>query len=320
MVALNQMTIVSGILLAYLVNWGLAHLGAEGWRWMFAVAAIPSAFFLVALFFVPESPRWLIERNREGEALDVLTHVNPPEEADREAAAIREAVAQESGTLGELFQPGLRHAFYLGLALAVLQQWVGINVLYFYGSEILTPIAGASKTVAIGLNVWLGVVNFLVTIISLVVIDKLGRRPLLIGSAACLGLGLFALAGTFHMDHPPLWLVLGCMLLCAGSFAIGLGPVVWVMLAEIYPNRIRGLAMGLATAALWVGCTSLTFTLPLIRHAVGLPITFSIYGVMNFVMVAVVWFFAPETKGRTLEEIEQFWKHSAEKSAVLDEV
>jgi SP family arabinose:H+ symporter-like MFS transporter len=318
MVALNQMTIVSGILLAYLVNWGLAHLGAEGWRWMFAVAAIPSAFFLVALFFVPESPRWLIERGHEDEALDVLTRVNPPEDADREAASIREAVAQESGTLGELLQPGLRHAFWLGLALAVLQQWVGINVLYFYGSEILEQYAGLSKTVAIGLNVWLGVVNFLMTIVSLAIIDRLGRRPLLIGSAACLGLGLFALAGTFGMAHPPLWLVLGCMLFCAGSFAIGLGPVVWVMLAEIYPNRIRGIAMGLATAALWVGCTSLTFSLPLIRQALGLPITFSIYAVMNLIMVAVVWFFAPETKGRTLEQIEEFWKHSAAKGAIDD--
>jgi SP family arabinose:H+ symporter-like MFS transporter len=320
MVALNQMTIVSGILLAYLVNWGLSYLGAESWRWMFAVAAIPSAFFLVALFFVPESPRWLIERDRDREALDVLTCVNLPDKAERETAAIRKAVAEESGTFGELLRPGLRRAFWLGIALAVLQQWVGINALYFYGAEIIKTHANQPDTAAIGWNVLLGVVNFLLTIVSLAVIDRLGRRPLLIGSAVCLGLGWIALAGVFQLANPPLALVLACMLFCAGSFAVGLGPVVWVMLAEIYPNRVRGLAMGLATVALWLACTALTFSFPTIAASFGPSATFLIYAAMNAVMVGVVVAFAPETKGHTLEEIEQFWKHGPVKVGALDEV
>jgi SP family arabinose:H+ symporter-like MFS transporter len=309
LVALNQMAIVSGILLAYLVNWGLSFQEGESWRWMFAVAAIPSLFFFVALFFVPESPRWLIEHGLEGEAIRVLNRVNPPDDAEREAAAIQSAVEQESGTLAELFGPGLRLALGLGLGLAVLQQWTGINTIYFYGSVIFKQMVGVqSDSAAIGWNVLLGLVNLLATIVALFVIDRVGRRRLLIGSALGLGVGMLALAVAFRLSPPPPALVLGSMLFCAASFAVGLGPAVWVMLSEIYPNRIRGRAMGLATVALWTACTALTLTFLSLTTRLGASGTFLIYAALNGLMVAIVWHFAPETKGRTLEEIETYWK------------
>lgn len=309
LVSLNQMAIVTGILLAYLVNWGLSSAGPESWRWMFAVAAVPSLLFLIALFFVPESPRWLTENGREEEARHVLSRVSNAAQAEVQLTAIRKSISEESGTLAELFQPGYRRALWLAVALAVLQQWTGINTVLFYGSIIMKEqVGGHSESAAIGANVLVGLVNFGCTIIAIWLIDKLGRKPLLIFSAAGMAIAHGGLAWAFLQNPRPGMVIVGLMLLCAASFAIGLGPGVWVVLSEIFPTRIRGRAMSIATVALWIACVILTFTYLSLASALGPSGAFSIYGVMCLLTIWIVVRFTPETKGRTLEEIEQIWK------------
>jgi SP family arabinose:H+ symporter-like MFS transporter len=311
LVALNQMAIVSGILLAYFVNWALSFGGTESWRWMFAVAAIPSAGFLIALVFVPESPRWLVEFGREAEALRVLARVSGQQEAEREIPRIREAIAEESGTLGQLLQPGYRRALLIALSLAILQQITGINTVLFYGSVLFKEHLGNTDSAAIGANVAIGLVNFLATFLALWWIDRAGRKTLLLLSAgvmaACQGL----LALTFQMQPPPAWLVLPLVLLCVAAFAVGLGPATWVVLSEIFPTRIRGRAMGIATIALWIACIALTMTYLTLVRVAGVSGAFALYGAICGFTALFVWRLLPETKGRTLEEIERSWRRPA---------
>ena len=309
LVALNQMAIVSGILVAYLVNWLLSFGGPSSWRWMFATAAIPAAAFLVGLFFVPESPRWLVEKGRSADALAVLARVNGRTVALREVHDIEEAVATETGTLAELFQPGLRRALWIAVSLAILQQITGINTVLFYGSLIFQEhVGGGNASSAIFANVLVGAINCLATIVALAVIDKIGRRPLLMISSGVMAGGQLALGLAFRSPHPPAALVLGIMLVCAGSFAVGLGPGVWVLLSEIFPTRIRGRAMSIATIALWSACTLLTMTFLSLTRALSATGAFAIYSAMCVVTFVVVWRAVPETKGRTLEEIERSWQ------------
>ena len=309
LVSLNQMTIVTGILLAYFVNWLLSFLGPTGWRWMFASAAVPSVAFFVALFFVPESPRWLTESGREDQALDVLARINGRAQALVELGQIKEAIAEESGTLSELFQPGFRRALVIAVALAILQQITGINTVLFYGSIIFKEQVGnQTESSAIGANVIIGLVNFLATMIAVWAIDKLGRRPLLMISSGIMAVCQVALGLAFLIQPPPALLVLGIMLVCATGFAVGLGPGVWVVLSEIFPTRIRGRAMSIATISLWVACVALTMTFLSLVKAISPTGAFSIYGAMCVVTFLIVWLVTPETKGKTLEEIERLWR------------
>ncbi len=306
LVALNQMAIVTGILLAYSVNWGLSFLGSSSWRWMFASAAVPSAAFLVALFRVPESPRWLIERHRYGEALAVLARLGA---GKAEADEIRAAIAQESGSLAQLLEPGMRRPLAIAVALAILQQITGINTVLFYGSIIFRERMGAaSESSAIGANVLIGLVNFLATIIALWVIDRLGRKPLLMFAAGGMAVCQVLLGLAFLVQPPPAAAIIGLMLVCVACFAVGLGPGVWVVLSEIFPTRIRGRAMSVATISLWIACVALTLTYLTLVSAITISGAFWVYAAMCVVTFAVVWRLTPETKGRSLEQIEKLWR------------
>jgi SP family arabinose:H+ symporter-like MFS transporter len=308
LVALNQMTIVSGILLSYLVNWLLAFNAQNGWRWMFATAAVPAIVFFIAMFFVPESPRWLVENERGPEALHVLTRVNGGAIARNELRQIQEAVAQETGSVLELLQPGLRRAFWIAVSLAILQQITGINTVLFYGSIIFKEhVANQSNTSAVFANVVVGAVNFLMTMVALGLIDKLGRRPLLMISTATMAACQAALGFAFLLKAPPAMLVLTIVLFCVAAFAVGLGPGFWVLLSEIFPTRIRGRAMSIATICLWIACTTLTMTFLSLVKAVSATGAFLVYSGMCVITFFIVWRWVPETKGRSLEEIEQFW-------------
>lgn len=309
LVSLNQMAIVTGILLAYLVNWLLSFTGPSSWRWMFAVAAIPSVAFLVGLFFVPESPRWLVEMGSSSAALAILTKINGPSTAAQELSEIQQTVAEETGTLAELFQPGLRRAFWIAISLAILQQVTGINTVLFYGSVIFKEqVHSGSNTSAIFANVIVGLVNFFATLVALGMIDKFGRRPLLMISSGVMAFGQAGLAAAFLLPHPPVALVLSIMLVCVASFAIGLGPGVWVLLAEFFPTRIRGRAMSIATVALWAACTLLTMTFLSLANALTPSGAFLIYAVMCVITFLIVLRAVPETKGRSLEQIEHLWR------------
>lgn len=312
LVSLNQMAIVSGILLAYLVNWLLSYLGPDSWRWMFASATVPSAVFFLALFFVPESPRWLTKQERTGEALAVLSRVAGREQARVEMQQIQETIAEESGSLSQLLQPGLRTALIIAVVLAVLQQITGINTVLFYGSIIFKEQVGNQSTSsAIGANVIVGFINFVSTIIALWIIDKVGRKALLMFSAGGMAVSQILLGMAFLLEPRPGSVILALILLCVACFAVGLGPGVWVLMSELFPTRIRGRAMSIATISLWSACVVLTLTFLSLVQAITASGAFWVYALMSITTVVFVWRVTPETKGKSLEEIEKLWKRQA---------
>jgi MFS transporter, SP family, arabinose:H+ symporter len=309
LVSFNQMAVVTGILLAYLVNWSLSFAGPNSWRWMFAVAVIPSIGLFVGLFFVPESPRWLVEQKREEDALTVLQMIERPTIAQQQLREIRESVVEEAGSFRDLLAPSLRRPMFLAVSLAILQQITGINTVLFYGSIIWEQRLGAhSHSTAIGANVTIGFINFLSTILALWLIDRSGRKPLLMFSSGCMAICQFILGVAFLLQSPPALLILGCMLLCVAAFAVGLGPGVWVLMAELFPTRVRGRAMSVANMALWIASFILTATFLSLAHAISITGAFCVYSGMCVIAFLIVWRFTPETKGKTLEEIEDFWR------------
>jgi sugar porter (SP) family MFS transporter len=276
---------------------------------MFASAAVPSVAFLVALFFVPESPRWLVEFNREDEAFAVLKRIGGHAEATSSMAEIKQALAEESGTLSELLQPGLRTALIIAIVLAVLQQVTGINTVLFYGAIIFREQVGNhSQSAAIGANVIVGIINFLATIVALWIIDRVGRKALLMISAGAMGVSMTLMGIAFLFQPPPGMIILGLIVLCVASFAVGLGPGVWVVLSEIFPTRVRGRAMSIATVSLWVACVALTSTFLSLVRAITITGAFWLYAVLCLVTFVFVWRVCPETKGLSLEQIERMWK------------
>lgn len=308
LVSFNQMAIVTGILFAYLTNWLLSFAGSTGWRWMFAVAAIPSVGFFIGLLFVPESPRWLVEKERDADALAVLSRIEGAAAAQGLLREIRESVQREAGSFRDLLAPALRKPMFLTVSLAILQQITGINTVLFYGSMIWErQLGGHSHSTAIGANVTIGLMNFLATLVALWLIDRSGRRPLLMFSSGCMAVCQLILGVAFMLEPPPVLLVLGCMLLCVAAFAVGLGPGTWVLMAELFPTRVRGRAMSIANMALWIASFVLTATFLSLARAITITGAFCVYSAMCVLAFLLVWRLAPETKGRTLEEIENLW-------------
>jgi SP family arabinose:H+ symporter-like MFS transporter len=306
LVTLNQLAIVTGILLAYVASYYLADLGLGSWRWMFAAAAVPSLLFMVTLLLVPESPRWLLGQGRDAEALGTLTRLNGSAAAATEAAEIQAALADEQGEAASLSQPRLRRPLRIAIVLAVLQQVTGINTILYYGSIILTEHSGQSASSAIGANALIGGINFAGTIVALFVIDRIGRKPLLLVASGGMALALGALVVALQLGAPGPWL-LGFIMLYVACFAVGLGPGVWVVIAEIFPNAVRGRAASLATVALWAACTLISYTFLSLVKAAGLGGAFGLYAVLSAFTFLFVWRGVPETKGRSLEEIERGW-------------
>jgi len=308
LVSLNQMAIVVGILIAYLVNWGLSFLGSGSWRWMFAAAAVPSIALFIAVFFVPESPRWLVEAGRSAEAAEVLGRINGPLIAAEELNNIEATLAQETGTISELFRPGFRRALWIAISLAILQQITGMNTVLFYGALIFRNQVGhQTASAAILANVVIGLVNAVATLVALWLIDRAGRRPLLLISTGVMALSQAGLGAAFLSRTPSTAIVLSMMLFCVAAFAVGLGPGFWVLVAEIFPTRIRGRAMSISTVCLWAASTLLTMTFLTLTHAISPTGAFLVYAGFCVVTFAIVLFLVPETKGRTLEEIEHMW-------------
>ena len=321
LVTFNQLAIVIGILLVYFVNYFIARLGSEdwnvatGWRWMFGSEAFPAVVFFALTLFIPESPRWLLQRGRAEEARRILTRVGGADHAGSELRAIAAALAVEPGSTVQLLQPGLRRAFLIGAVLAVLQQVTGINVFMYYAPEIFKQL-GAGTDVALLQTVAVGVVNLAFTIVALRTVDRLGRKRLMIigaaGMAICLtGLGFAAYAGILAV-----W-VLVFVLGFIACFAMSLGPVVWIIIAEIFPTKIRGRAMAMATLLLWAANYVVSQTFPIINEHPALVAMFHhafpfwLYAAFCASTVFFVWRVVPETKGQSLEEIESLWTRSA---------
>jgi len=312
LVSLNQLAIVFGMLVVYFVNAWIASQGDtawnvdRGWRWMFGSETLPAAIFFVLLFAVPESPRWLTKQGREDEAAAILTRVSGPEGARVQMDEIRTAIAEESGSLGQLLQPGIRVALLIAVVLAVLQQITGINCVLYYAPEIFKS-TGLAANQAINDTVIVGAVNMAFTLVAIWVVDRLGRKPLLLIASAGMGLSLTALGGAFYFESLEGPWVLLCTLAYVASFAVAMGPVVWVVLSEIFPTRIRGRAMSIATVSLWIACFAVSQTFPWMLKTFRGATTFWIYASICAVAFLFVWLFVPETKGKTLEEIERSW-------------
>lgn len=307
LVTLNQMAIVTGILLANLTSWLLVDAGPNNWRWMFASAALPAFGLFLALLFVPESPRWLAQRTRDEEALRILARINPPDQAAAELDAIRGALSAETGTFDELLRPGLRRALLIGVALASLGQVSGINSIIYYAPKIFLSAGMEEARAAMLATVLVGITNFVSTILSLLIIDRIGRKALLLFGTGCMTLTL-VLAGRYLSDPGvPISLKVTIVLSYIAAFGIGVGGVVWVVIAEIFPNKVRGRGAAIATVAVWAAAFTVTQTFPPLLAVMSHRV-FWIFAVMAAAMFLFTAVAVPETKGRSLEEIEKLWR------------
>jgi SP family arabinose:H+ symporter-like MFS transporter len=310
LVSVNQLAIVTGILLAYFVNWVFAGAGPANWRWMYAMGAVPSVLFFLLLLGVPESPRWLVKNGREDEARTVLTRADTAQAAAAGIREIKDTLALEEGSFRELFRPAFRRPLLLAVVLAVFQQITGINAILYYAPRIFEG-AGFERMSAIGQSAVVGLVNMLFTAVAILLADRAGRRPLLLVATAGMGVSLVLLGAAFRFPFLPASALLFVILLYIAFFASAMGPLVWVVMAEIFPIKVRGAAMGLATLALWLADFAVTLTFPVISDRFHPSSAFWLYAAMCALDLVFMWRFLPETKGRTLEEIERHWLKAA---------
>jgi sugar porter (SP) family MFS transporter len=305
-VSFNQLMVTLGILAAYIVDWAFAPL-PNNWRWMFAVTAIPGLALAIGMYFMPFSPRWLVQKGREDEARDVLRNYRlDDDDVDEEIREIKE-VAEEEVPLRELIAKNLRRTMIVGIGLAVFQQIVGINTVIYYAPTIL-KMAGQQNTGALTQSLYIGLTNFVFTIVAILLLDRLGRRFFLLAGTACLTVALVGLGVFFaspHLQHSVGWLALACLLFYIFGFAIGLGPVFWLMISEIFPLQMRGPAMAVCTMFNWGFNFLISYTFLTLTDLITKSGTFWLYA---FFGICALVFFAtlvPETKGRSLEEIQE---------------
>jgi MFS transporter, SP family, galactose:H+ symporter len=309
LVSINQIALTSGIVISYLIDYAFA--GSQAWRWMFGLAVIPAAAFGVGLMFIPNSPRWLVGRGQVDQARAVLQRIRCPEQAEGELSEIRHSVAQQKGEWSELLTPLLRPAMIVGVGLAIAQQITGINTVIYYAPTIFKFAGLSSASVAILASVGVGVVNVVLTVVAMQLIDRVGRRPLLLVSLAGMAISLFVLGLAFSL--PQLsgslgWIAVTSLMVYVGSFAVGLGPVFWLILSEMYPSRIRGRAMSVGTVANWGANLIVALSFLTLTQVLGKPATFWLYAVVSLGSWLFAFFLVPETKGRSLEEIEAHWR------------
>ena len=304
LVSLNQLAIVSGILLSYSVNYLLTNAGPANWRWMFASAALPSILFFLTLLFIPESPRWLMQKGREQQAEHVLARIVGSQAAAREIEAIRAAISEESG---DLLDPMFRKALRVAIVIALFSQFTGINTIIYYGSLVfLEHVPHQTASTALWANVIIGAINFVATVVGMLLIDRAGRKPLLMSAFAGMALSLVAVSVAIHLQAAG-GIVLLFVLTYVACFAVGVGTGTWVMMSEICPTRIRGRAMSLATVSLWCGTLLVTLTFLSLVNLFTAAGVFLLYATVSIAAFLFVWRIIPETKGRTLEEIEKWW-------------
>ncbi|HEY1790368.1 MAG TPA: sugar porter family MFS transporter [Verrucomicrobiae bacterium] len=332
MVSVNQIAIVGGITATAFINYFIARamgnpsqpevqawLVSTGWRWMFAAGVVPAVLFGLLLIPMPESPRWLIEKKREERARRILERIGGPEFADDESRNVRAALSNESGSWGELFSAKLRRPLVIGVLLAVLQQVTGINVFLYFGATIFKTIsARAGVDAGLLTQIVINGTGVIFTLIAIATIDKWGRKPLMLLGAAGMGASLFAMGMMAQVVNNPAMVsdwMLAFIILYIACFGLSVGPVTWVILSEIFPTAVRGRALGLAAFFLWLADYVVIQTFPVMdaqdsflvkqfHHA----FPFYVYAVFCIALVAVMAAFVPETRGKSLEEIEGQWK------------
>jgi SP family xylose:H+ symportor-like MFS transporter len=316
LVAWNQFAIIFGMLVIYFVNFGIAKVGSGdawlnsiGWRYMFFSGAIPAALFLVLLFFVPETPRYLMLKGDENGARGVLAKLVKPEDAEREISEIRASLSEHHS--GKLFSFGTR-VIFIGVMLSIFQQFVGINVVLYYATDIFKGM-GLTTNVSLFQTIIVGAVNLTFTVVAIITVDRFGRRPLQIIGALIMAVSMIALGSDFWLGGKGM-VALVSMLVYTAGFAVSWGPVTWVLLSEIFPNQIRGKAMALAVAMQWVANYLVSWTFPILDKNPYLVDHFKhgfaywIYGVMGVLAAVFMARMVPETKGRSLEQMETIWQ------------
>jgi sugar porter (SP) family MFS transporter len=306
MVSLNQLMITTGIAIAYLVNYLLRDV-THNWRWMLGLGAVPGVLLAVGMVLVPHTPRWLVEQDREDEAEQVLQRARGDDEDVHEELEEIEEVSQEEGSVRDLLDRSVRPLLVVGLGLAIFQQLIGVNTVIYYAPTILTN-AGIGTSGALGDTVFIGLTNVVFTIVAILLLDKLGRRVfLLVGTSFAVlglaGLGVYFASSTLQSSYG--WVALASLLVFIAGFAVGLGPVFWLMIAEIYPLKVRGPAMSAATVVNWAANFLVAFTFLTLTHAISRQGVFWLYGAIGIVAIAFFAKLVPETKDKSLEEIER---------------
>jgi SP family xylose:H+ symportor-like MFS transporter len=320
LVTLNQLTIVVGILAAQIVNWLIADKVSEGataemirqswngqygWRWMFTAVTIPAVVFFLGALFIPESPRWLAKSGDQGRARRTLARIGGERYGQQALEEIQNALGTEvkSGAAWrELVSPGILKVLGIGVGLAVLQQWSGINIIFNYAEEVYRNAGYGVNGILFNIVIT-GAINLLFTLVALGLVDRFGRRALMLFGCAGIALSHTVLGFTYRSGSKGLPILL--LTLCTiGFYALSLAPVTWVLISEIFPNRIRGLAVSISVSALWIASFLLTFTFPILNRVLGSAGTFWTYAAICFAGFWFIYLRVPETKGRTLEEIE----------------
>ena len=314
LVSFNQFMIIFGMLVVYFVNWGIASgrplewINDIGWRYMFASEAIPALAFGLLLLLVPETPRYLAIKNQDNKALDVLTKINGAAEAKTILGEIKKSVRASANLPAEkLFAYG-KLVIVIGIMLSVFQQFVGINVALYYAPRIFESM-GAAKDASMLQTIVMGVINVVFTVVAILTVDKWGRKPLLITGSIGMAIGMFGVAGMAFSNIIGIGTLIFIIIYTA-SFMMSWGPICWVLISEIFPNKIRGQAVAVAVAAQWAANYFISSTYPMMMEFSG-GLTYGFYGLMSVLSAIFVWKFVPETKGKTLENMENMWKKTA---------
>ena len=304
---LYQMSIVTGILISYAINYLLRGVGPENWRWMFMTGVAPSALFFVLLFCVPETPRYLFMAGKEQQGFAILERIAGRESAEFEAAEIRASLLRKRRAWRELLRPGIRRAVMVGFCLAILVHVSGINTIIDYAPAILRA-AGWKIDAALFSTVIIGLTNFAFTFVSFAVIDRYGRKPLYIIGSLGMTATLLMLLSSVLLNRFQSTTVLVYILAYLAFFSACIGPVFWTLVAEIFPNDLRGTAMIVPVLTQWVANASVVLFFPLAFNQIGKATTFAFLAAVALAQAVFTWFFVPETKNKPLEEIEEYWK------------
>jgi sugar porter (SP) family MFS transporter len=313
LVSLFQLAVTVGILASYVVDALLAHAGA--WRVMLGVAVIPGAALIAGMLPMPESPRWLMKRGRRDEAGASLGRVRAADAVEGELREIAHDIAQDQpARWRDLAALDLRPALLVGVGLAVFQQVTGINTIIYYAPQIFEAAGFGSATTALAATIGIGLVNVAATIVAIALVDRAGRRPLLVTGLIGMVASLLALAAASRMGAATGWLgvtTVACVGIYIVCFAFSLGPITWIMIAEIFPNRIRARAASLSTASNWLANFVVSLTFPILRDSLGSSLTFALYAVFGIVAIGFVLRRVPETRGKSLEQIAAGWRSAA---------